>query len=214
MAFQNEAAFTASAVGQDTASLECHSPQAGGCNCSARTGQAPRQPPPPGWFRGCWGDIPQMPQKRKVSVQNSAQYRGEVRFARKKKKQNKPNKQTQQANSNTFHFRNQCYLQTLQEGLHCISGGGFLVTKMRVCLLKVIIKEINYLDQPKPHQGLAKQLHTVPVVAQRCTVAQPPPLVSAARPRTGSECHGSCQWQIAGLPSSWRIGQTGQDLLN
>lgn len=43
---------------------------------------------------------------------------------------------------------------------------------MRVCLLKVIIKEINYLDQPKPHQGLAKQLHTVPVVAQRCTVAQ------------------------------------------
>lgn len=90
-----------------------------------------------------------------------------------------------------------------------------MVIKMKLCLLKVIIKEINYLDQPKPHQGLAEELHTVPLVGQRCTVAQPPPPVSAAWPRSGPRV----PWFVPG-PNCWAtlsledIGQTGRDLLN
>ena len=49
MAFQNEAAFTASAVGQDTASLECHSAQAA---ATALKGQGRLQGSPRAGFGG------------------------------------------------------------------------------------------------------------------------------------------------------------------
>lgn len=78
MAFQNEFVFPASAGGQDVALLQCHSPR-----LTPKDRAGPKAAP--GLVSG--GDIPGTPQKRKISVQNSAQHRGTEGLTRKPNKQ-------------------------------------------------------------------------------------------------------------------------------
>lgn len=62
MAFQNKAAFTASAVGQDTASFECHSPWAA---ATALKGRGRLQGSSQAGFRGAGVTSQKRPRREK-----------------------------------------------------------------------------------------------------------------------------------------------------
>lgn len=151
MAFQNAFVFPASAGGQDVALLHCHSPRV-----TPKDTAGPKAAP----RLVSGGDIPGTPQKRKISVQNSAQHRGTEGLTRK------PNKQIQPP----FTLETSLFADPTERSPLCF--GEWLFGN---CLLKVIIKEINHPNQPKPHQGLVNQLHMAPMVG---------PTASTARPRT------------------------------